>query len=140
MRYLLDTNIVVYFTTDPDLLSDDVFDLINESDAVLCTSAETIRELVVAYNNKGLGTKVWKSAEDMVKSIEEDFYIQILPLRKEHMLTYSRLRINTAQGHKDPSDHVIISHAITEHLPLISSDTRFPFYRRQGLDLIFNEK
>ncbi len=75
MRYLLDTNIVVYFTTDPDLLSDDVFDLINESDAVLCTSAETICELVVAYNNKGLGTKVWKSAEDMVKSIEEDFYI-----------------------------------------------------------------
>lgn len=140
MRYLLDTNIVVYFTTDPDLLSDDVFDLINESDAVLCTSAETIRELVVAYNNKGLGTKVWKSAEDMVKSIEEDFYIQILPLRKEHMLTYSRLKINTTQGHKDPSDHVIISHAITEHLPLISSDTRFPFYRRQGLDLIFNEK
>ena len=34
----------------------------------------------------------------------------------------------------------IIAHAITEHLPLISSDTRFSFYRSQGLDLIFNEK
>ena len=30
--------------------------------------------------------------------------------------------------------------AITEHLPLISSDTRFEFYRNQGLDLIFNKK
>lgn len=30
--------------------------------------------------------------------------------------------------------------AITEHLPLISSDTRFEFYRNQGLDLIFNRK
>jgi hypothetical protein len=29
---------------------------------------------------------------------------------------------------------------LTEHLPLISSDTRFPFYRKQGLDLIFNKK
>ena len=39
-----------------------------------------------------------------------------------------------------PSDHVIIAHAITEHLPLISSDTRFDFYRKQGLDMIFNKK
>ena len=30
----------------------------------------------------------------------------------------------------------IISQAITEHLPLISSDLKFPFYREQGLELI----
>jgi len=76
----------------------------------------------------------------LVNSIENEFYISILPLKKEHMMTYSRLRLNKAQGHKDPSDHVIISQALTEHLPLISSDTRFPFYRKQGLDLIFNKK
>ena len=35
-----------------------------------------------------------------------------------------------------PSDHIIISHAITERLTLISSDTKFPFYRNQGLNLI----
>ena len=29
---------------------------------------------------------------------------------------------------------------MTLHMPLISSDTRFPFYRRQGLDFIYNEK
>ncbi|MBR1546426.1 MAG: hypothetical protein IJ633_06500 [Prevotella sp.] len=56
------------------------------------------------------------------------------------METFSRLRVNSAQGHKDPSDHVIISHAITEKLPLVSSDTRFPFYKKQGLDLILNER
>ena len=76
----------------------------------------------------------------MVTSIEKELYIKILPLKKEHMQTYARLEINEAQGHKDPSDHVIIAHAITEHLPLISSDTRFEFYRSQGLDLIFNKK
>ena len=31
-------------------------------------------------------------------------------------------------------------HAMTLGMPLISSDTRFDFYRRQGLDFIFNEK
>ena len=64
----------------------------------------------------------------------------IFPLKKEHMATYARMEINEAQGHKDPSDHIIIAHAITERMPLISSDTRFAFYRNQGLDLIFNEK
>lgn len=55
-----------------------------------------------------------------------------LPLKKEHMHMYARMQVNEAQGHKDPSDHVIIAHAMTEHLPLISSDTRFEFYRKQG--------
>ena len=31
---------------------------------------------------------------------------------------------------------VIIAHAITERMPLLSSDLKFPFYRAQGLDLI----
>jgi len=76
----------------------------------------------------------------MVHSIEDTFYIEILPIQKDVMLTYSRLRINNAQNHRDPSDHVIISHAMTLKMPLISSDTRFDYYRKQGLDFIFNEK
>lgn len=140
MRYLIDTNIFVYLATDVDSLSRDVLALLEEPDALLYLSSESVRELIVGYRNKGLCSKRWKSIEDMVAAIEKDFYIKILPLKKEHMQTYARLEINEAQGHKDPSDHVIISHAITEHLPLISSDTRFEFYRNQGLDLIFNRK
>lgn len=43
-------------------------------------------------------------------------------------------------GDIDTSDHLIIAHAITEHLPLISSDGKFDFYCNQGLDFIFNKK
>jgi len=140
MRYLLDTNAYIYWATDQDLLDVDVYDLLNEPDAALCISAESVRELIVAYNAKGWGNKRWKTAEDMVNAIEQDYYIEILPIQKEVMQTYSRLRINTAQNHKAPSDHVIIAHAMTLNIPLISSDTRFSYYRRQGLTLIFNEK
>lgn len=140
MRYLLDTNIYIYWTTDPGLLSEDVYEMLSAPEAQLYVSAETVRELIVAYNNKGLGNKRWKTPEDMVRSIEEDYYIEILPIEKEVMHTYSRLRINNTMNHKDPSDHVIISHALTLNMVLISSDTRFPYYRRQGLDFVFNEK
>lgn len=140
MRYLIDTNIFVYMASDPEYLSRDVDAIIQEPDTLLYMSSESVRELIVGYRNKGLCSKRWKSVEEMVNAIEDDFYIKILPLKKEHMQTYAKLEINEAQGHKDPSDHVIISHAITEHFPLISSDTRFEFYRSQGLDLIFNQK
>ena len=76
----------------------------------------------------------------MVDAIENDYFINILPLKKEHMETYANLRLNLAQDHKDPSDHVIISHAITEHIPLISEDSKFEFYKDQGLDLILNNR
>lgn len=35
---------------------------------------------------------------------------------------------------------LIISHAITNRIPLISADSKFPFYRKQGLELIENKK
>ena len=79
MRYLIDTNIIVYIISDPDSLDNDVKAIISDPD-------------------------------------------------------------NTRQDHRDPSDHVIISHAITEHMPLISSDTRFGYYRAQGLDFIYNKR
>ena len=37
------------------------------------------------------------------------------------------------QDHNDPSDHVIIAHAITNRIPLITDDGKFDFYRNQGL-------
>ena len=70
--------------TDKDRLSIDVSEQINEPDAQLCISTETVRELIVAYHNKGFDTRRWKTAEEMVKAIEDVFYITILPLQKEH--------------------------------------------------------
>ena len=136
MRYLIDTNIFVYMASDPEYLNRNIDAIIQDPETLLYISAESVRELIVAYRNKGLCSKRWKSAEAMIVAIEKEFYVKILPLKKEHMQTYAHMEINEAQGHKDPSDHVIIAHAITEHLPLISSDTRFGFYRSQGLSLI----
>ena len=140
MRYLLDTNIFIYLSTDHDKLDPNVFSILSEPETLMYISAESVRELIVAYNNKGWGNKKWKTAEDMVRSIEETHFVVILPIAKDVMQTYSRLRINQTMNHKAPSDHVIISHAMTLGIPLISSDTRFPYYTRQGLKLIFNEK
>lgn len=54
MRYLIDTNIFVYLSTDVECLSKDVAAIIQEPETLLYISAESVRELIVAYRNKGL--------------------------------------------------------------------------------------
>ncbi len=136
MRLLLDTCVIIDWLTDPDSIGDEVWDIINEPQCKLYVSAETARELIVSFNNKNLLSKYWKTAEEMLLAMKDEALVDILPISERTMFTYSSLTLNEAMGHHDPSDHVIISHAITEHLTLLSSDKKFPFYRNQGLDLI----
>ncbi|HBK32640.1 MAG TPA: PIN domain nuclease, partial [Porphyromonadaceae bacterium] len=43
-------------------------------------------------------------------------------------------------GHNDPADRLIIAQAITEKMPLISSDHKFELYREYHLDFIYNKR
>ena len=53
--------------------------------------------------------------------------------------TLAALHVNEEQDHKDPFDHIIIAQAISHKMTLLSADTKFPFYRKQGLKLIENK-
>jgi len=136
MRLMLDTCVVIDLLTDVDSIPTEALDMLSDRNNQFFASVETMSELIVHFNNKRLLSKYWKTAEDVLRSVEGDLNIEFLPLRRDAGYTYSRLQLNLEQDHRDPSDHVIISHAITERLALLSSDEKFPFYRAQGLDLI----
>lgn len=138
MRYLLDTNIFIYAALETDRLDRDVAAILEDYDNQLYISTESTKELVQLFKRKNIGNTIWKSAKMMIHDMEDNFHITILPIRKEHLLTYAGLE--TPEFHNDPSDHVIIAQAITERMPLVSSDLKFPFYRQQGLDLVLNKK
>ena len=140
MRYLIDTNIFIFLVDNSDLLSRDIYGIMDDYSNTFYLSVESIKELIVLIRNKKLRFKQWTSNVQMIEAIENEFGIKILPIKKEHLLTYARLEINTAQDDKDPSDHIIISQAITEKMPLISSDQKFQFYTKQKLDFINNTK
>ena len=72
----------------------------------------------------------------LLDDYDNQLYVSMDTVKELH--TYARLTINEAQGHNDPSDQIIIAHAITERLPLISSDHKFDFYMSQGLNYICN--
>ena len=136
MRTLLDTCVIIDWATDPKALDDGVWDIIDNPENRIFISAETVRELVVNYNSKKMLNKRWVNAKGMLDTIENEYGVEVLPITRNVVATYTGLQLNEVQEHHDPSDHIIISHAITEHLSLISSDQKFSFYRNQGLDLI----
>jgi PIN domain nuclease of toxin-antitoxin system len=138
MRVLLDTHIFIWYAKEQDKLSKDVLSILSDYENEVYVSSETLRELVVLWNKKEHIRKWWKTALDLVRSVEDVYGFRVLYLHKEHYEAYSKLQLNVAQEHYDPSDHLIVSHAITNHLTLISADGKFPFYRNQGLDLIEN--
>lgn len=67
-----------------------------------------------------------------INFILDDYYNQV------ETKTLSNLEI--AVGHKDPFDHSIISHAITDKYTLISSDSKFREYEKQNLSFIYNKR
>ena len=134
MRFLADTNIFIYYATDQQRISRDVFALLTDYDNLIYISNESLRELIVHYNNKTLLRKFWSSKEQMLREITEKYCFQILPLTPDVMYTYGKMNLY----HNDPSDHVIIAQAITMQMPLISDDNKFPPYRKEGLELIEN--
>jgi PIN domain nuclease of toxin-antitoxin system len=135
-RLMLDTCIVCDMLYKAKKMDSKVFDMFDDYSCTLYASFETLRELIVLFNNKKIRSKQWKKAQDVINTVTDDLDIKILPLRKEVADTYANLVLNENLNHYDPSDHIIISQAITEKIPLISSDLKFPFYREQGLDLI----
>lgn len=138
MRYMLDTNIFLFMVGNRNRLSHHVSDIVWDPANSLCLSIESVREIIVKQREKDFEGKRWNSADTLIRDITEDYFISILPTDLNVMRTLFSLRINTFQDHRDPFDHLIISHAITCKMPLISADHKFPFYRQQGLVLVEN--
>lgn len=139
MRYMIDT-CIFSFLVDGCKFSSVVDDILSDYNNQIYVSTETVKELVILFRRKRMFNKKWKSERELVRAISDEYGFIILPITEYVMLEYADLQLNDAEEHNDPSDHVIISHAIVERMPLISSDRKFNYYRNQGLDLVFNER
>ncbi|WP_172914055.1 type II toxin-antitoxin system VapC family toxin [Capnocytophaga canis] len=139
MRYLLDTNILIFILLgkQKDELSSEIRNIIDDYSNIICTSSICVTELVQLYRIGKIKPK-YKTAEAMVRAIENEFYIEVLPFDKNHTKTLSKLQI--IDGHNDPFDHSIISHAITDKLFLVSSDGKFDSYTPQKLKFVYNKR
>jgi len=138
MRYLIDTHILFFYVVNRDELTREVEDIFEDYNNQIYIPSRCVEELIQLWQSERIAVKRWKSAEDIVHSITDEFGFGIKYVAKEHLLTLARLPL--LPDHKDPTDRIAIAQAITEKTPLISSDREFPRYKRFGLDLVFNRR
>jgi len=138
MRYLIDTNIFLYLGLhEYDELDKEVADALENHENLIYISSESVREIGLLIKSGRIDTKIWRSYDDVKLSLEE-YGIEIRYVNESHIKTFYKLR--SVPNHGDPADLMIISQAITENLPLISSDSKFPLYIPQGLNFIPNHR
>jgi PIN domain nuclease of toxin-antitoxin system len=89
------------------------------------------------YKGGELKKQKYKTYMDIFNIIDS-LEIKIAPVQKTNLFAYAELE--PAENHKDPNDHMIIAQAISDKIPLISSDQKFKLYQNQGLQLIFNKR
>jgi PIN domain nuclease of toxin-antitoxin system len=137
MRYLIDTNILYFYMTDIDQLTAEVRDILDDPGNLIYIPFKCVEELVYLLQSGKIKLKQCKSAEDVIDFIAE-MNVDIKYPKKEHLRTLARLPL--FPDHKDPADRVIIAQAITEKVPLVSSDRKFHNYKKYGLNFVFNKR
>lgn len=136
-RYYIDTNILIFIAMDKYSIHRDVMNIMDRYDTQLYTSTVCVQEMIHLYQIGKLSYKQFKTSADIFTHIEQAG-IKIVPVNEKHLKEYARLPLY--DGHSDPNDRLIIAQAISDKLPLISSDLKFALYTKNRLLFVRNKR
>ena len=139
MRYYLDTNILIYvlLVRMHHELSVEVQRILDDYSNRFYVSSVAVKELIHVYKTGNFRDNDIKSVTDLFGAMDRSD-IEIVPMNRRNLLQYATLE--TAAGHKDPNDHAILAQAISDKIPIISSDRMFKEYMKQGLEFVYNRR
>lgn len=141
MRYYLDTNIVIFMLTDRrDEFTVEVRGILAEYGNTLLVSSVVLHELLHLCQIGKLNDKREKKpmAPGAAMKWLEDTGITVEYAGAAHYGEYASLPLYEA--HRDPFDRLIIAQAISDRVPLVSSDRKFSLYERHGLRFVYNKR
>ena len=138
MRYYLDTSMLFFILSRrEDEINPKILTILNNYSTILYTSSIAVKELLLLFRIGKFKYPKYKFEKEIMDDIQK-LHIEIVFFNQYHLETYTSLQI--VDGHKDMNDHAIISQAISDKIPVISSDTKFFDYANQGLKFIHNKR
>jgi PIN domain nuclease of toxin-antitoxin system len=118
MRLLLDTHIFCWSFYEPQRISSETRELMNQAEEVFVSSA-SLWEIAIKVR---LG-KINADPEELFQQIEANGF-QELPVWSKHALLVAKLPMH----HSDPFDRLLIAQAISEPLHLLTADAQLKPY------------
>lgn len=128
MKVLLDTNVLLRWLQG-DLLPKRVVTAVEKAESVVI-SMVTPWELTIKRSRYPTQKLITSS---QLSTGFEQMGARLLHIQLEHIERLASL----PDHHQDPFDRMIIAQAIEEKFTCISSDERFPLYKANGLDLLW---
>ena len=112
---VLDTSALLFWTLDPDLLSDNARKAIDETEQMTISSI-SVWEIGLKVKHGRL--EIPLSISDYVERLQKLEKLEILPVEVETWL----LNLALDWKHRDPADRTIVATALQLDCPLITSD------------------
>jgi PIN domain nuclease of toxin-antitoxin system len=122
----LDTAVLIYAVESPERLSKRAVTALKNQENVLEISPISLAEIAI----KSALRKLSVSAAIARQAIQE-LDIRVLPYTAEHAYRLFDLPLH----HGDPFDRQIIAQALSENIPVVTSDEKFSLYK--GLKIVW---
>jgi len=134
MRYLIDTNVLINQVEKDGDLSNNAQAIIDDYENIIYISSESVKEFIYLIQEQRFVPKKEYRSLEVFDLIENTLGFNVKYVAKEHLRTL--VKLPHIENHRDQNDRLIIAQAITEKMPLISSDGKFSKYRKSGLEFI----
>ena len=122
MQALLDTNSFLWFISGSNRLSVNALKFITDSNNRLVFSSAGLWEIAIKVSIGKLD--LLRPYNKLIPQQLEENDINVMPIELSHLAKVIELPFY----HRDPFDRLIIAQALTEDLPIVSSDTIFSQY------------
>ena len=126
MKYLLDTNAFVGILGDPNLLRPAYRELLESGEHQFYLSPASIWEMAIKVRLGKLSFYGGLTLDEIITTGRLQQGIRLLPIRQSHLRAVARLP--KVEAHGDPFDLLIIAQALTENLPVLTTDRFFKAY------------
>ncbi|WYL98984.1 MAG: type II toxin-antitoxin system VapC family toxin [Gloeotrichia echinulata CP02] len=127
MKLLLDSHVLIWWTSSSERLSQRVYSLINDTNNRLVFSIASVWEMQIKLQLGKLNLN--SSLPVLIDNQQRVNNLQLLPIELAHIWGLT----NLPNHHRDPFDRLLIAQAIVEQIPLVSIDSVFDNYPIQRL-------
>ncbi|NLX05700.1 MAG: type II toxin-antitoxin system VapC family toxin [Phycisphaerae bacterium] len=123
MKYLLDTNVSLWYIAGDENLPTAFREIIDRPDSAIHVSVASIWEIAIKYSLKRLDLK-----PDLETFLRKHVFaggFHILPVQIEHALRVAGMPFH----HRDLFDRLLVAQSLTEGLQLLYTDPSLDSYR-----------
>ncbi len=125
MQYLLDTQALIWSLEDNPKLIPSLKTIIENPDNTILVSQFSLMEISIKLKLGKLPDFI-VSIEDITNQLLSDGFT-ILPVLNNHIFSYQSIPF--FEYHRDPFDRFLLATALSEQIPIISTDEKFILYR-----------